>query len=161
MKKTQQKKLIVYVVLGLALACAGCQQGGGGGFSSCIQPCATHSEADKELSGKLGAKLAQVNVDANLEASYKNIIKNDYPALSDTNARLCLELRAIECYKEHKVIDQATAQRMAEATFQDYRSRNGVAAIGGKARPLDKRLIRRSPDANTILAELREFNLAD
>jgi len=129
-------------------------------LESCIQPCSTHSEADKQISGKLAAKLQQVP-EASAEASYKNTIKNDFPQLSDSNARLCLGLRAIECYYNHKMIDKATAQRLAEETLQNYRSRNGVSAVGGKLTPLEKNLVRKSPDGSTIMAELKSFNLAN
>jgi hypothetical protein len=156
-------KLLIPVFVGLfiILVASGCANKGNPTLTTCIQPCATHSEADKEISGKLAAKLEQFKADASAEAKYTNTIKNDFPELSDENARLCLGLRAIECYRKNKVIDKATAQQMAIETLRDYRSRNGVSAVGGKLKPYEKNLIKKSAEGQSIIAELRSYNLAD
>jgi hypothetical protein len=127
--------------------------------SACIQPCATHTEAEKTISGKLAAKLETFKVDASAEASYKNSLKNDFPKLSDANAAFCLGLRAIDCYKKHKVIDQATAQTLAIETLRYYRSRKGISGGGAQLSPYERDSLRKSPEGVSILAELKQYNI--
>src|SRR5713101_5674595 len=118
--------------------------------AACIQPCATHLESDKDISGKLAAKLETFKVDASAEAKYKNTLKSDFKELSDANAAMCLGLRAIDCYKKNGVIDQATAQMLAVETLRFYRSKNGISGGGRNLTPYEKDLIRKSPEGQLI-----------
>ena len=147
---------LLYVIAALALV--GCPRPNPAA-ESCIQPCATTTASEKELSGKVAGKLDKFKADADAEAKYKESLKNDFAQLSDANAAFCLGLRAIECYHKHHVIDDATAQMLAAETLRFYRSKKGISGGGDTLSPYEKDLLRQSPDGDSILDQLRKYKI--
>ncbi len=153
----------VLLLLPLTALLCSCQTPPVVGPADCIQPCETKSSSDKDISGKLALDLNQINASGSVEAKYKNTLGRDYSALSDKNCLLLLGMRAIECYKKQRIIDQPTAQRMAQDALQAWRQAVGApvtqAGAGGNVSARELKLINRSPEAGYIKAELAKGGL--
>lgn len=125
-----------------------------------IDPPQTQSKEDREAIVKFAGKFGDVDgTPTEVEASFRRLVDENHQQLSDANACLLLELRAIDCYLKHGKVGEEIARQMVEMIYRRTMSQHKIAGVGEptQIKPLELLKLRDSLESDEIIKRLEDF----
>lgn len=122
-------KFSVFVGLVTLIVTAGC--GGNANqlrvAEQCVVPPISTSKSDINQAMKLAAKLEKLNIDVNLEESFKKIAETGYHDISEKNTTLLILINGANCLAKRPGVGQEMAKKLIDAAYSLALGKLGVA----------------------------------